>query len=144
MVFRDLMEPASTTHLEHCKPYCSTCYYKGPCRRYVSGREKPVKYGSICACTGRTAHETYYRRRLLSNATTKRNICRLCSTLDAAAALAVRERREKAEMRHLARQQWRCAICTCALRKGGSRWWGCSLCERECLSDFHPIWVKHK
>jgi hypothetical protein len=135
----DLMEPASTTHLEHCKPYCSTCYYKGPCRMYVSGREKPGKYDSICACIGRS-----HSRWGVLYITTKRSICRLCSTLDAAVALAVRESREKREMEHLARQQWRCAICTRALRQGGPRWWGCSLCEKECLSEFHPIWVKSK
>lgn len=142
--FMNLMESASTTHIDHCKPYCSTCYYKGPCRRYVSGREKPDQYKTMCACVGRTSNVPYYQTGLLSDALTKRSVCRHCSSLDAKAALAVRESREKAEIKHLARQQWRCAICTRALRQGGPRWWGCSLCQKECLSDFHPIWVKSK
>lgn len=140
----DLLDPASTTHLDHCEPYCSTCYYKGLSRRWVSGREKTGKYDMRCACVGRLPNNIPIWGQFLSTTPVKRSICRLCSSLDPVAALAVRESREKAEIMTLARQQWRCVICTRALRQGGPRWWGCSLCRRECVSKFHPIWAQSK
>jgi hypothetical protein len=142
MCTRNLPEASSTTHLDHCEPYCSTCYYKGPCRRWLSSRPKEAYYTRPCACARQPAHANPAFDYGMSNQS--RSICRPCSKLSPEAALAHRESREKEEMRHLARQRWRCVVCTRVLRQGGPRWWGCALCGNDCISQFHPIWAQSR
>jgi hypothetical protein len=140
-----LREPATRTHIENCEPYCSACYYKVLCRRYVYGPPKQsgsYRYGTpkTCACRASRTDKAFGS----SNVHQERQVCKFCFSLDHDEALGVREAREMAEIKHLVMQQLRCVACTRGLKNGGLRWWGCSLCVRECVSDFHPMWDKKR
>jgi len=134
----NIPEPNSSTHIYHCEPYCSQCYYRDLCRRYIAGAPGPEKLYSWekpkkCVC--RTGSVT---------TAVARSVCKFCSRMDQHAAVRVREERDKAEVKHLVQQQLRCKGCTKGLNKGRLRWWGCSLCMRECVSDVHPMWDEKK
>lgn len=138
-----LLVPATQTHVDHCQPYCSKCYYRDLCERYISGTSRikiPSSYGGWqrnCPCRTtptESALGTKYQR----------SLCKFCASLDHGAAVRVREAREEAELRHLAKQQLRCVHCDRGLGREGLRWWGCSLCKKECTSGFHPMWDRKK
>lgn len=150
-----LRNPASETHLENCRPYCPTYYFRGPCSRWFFGLFRRHQPGRACICHRPPTNSsrcqpakksrdatmptttTIRKAKILGNKT-QRKICGLCFALGDMAALTFRESREKDEIEHLAQQQLRCVICTREVRHNDLKWWGCRLCQKECLSSFHP------
>src|SRR4051812_29673650 len=89
-----IAEPGTKPHIESCQPYCSGCYYKVLCRRYVSGPyiEKPWGYYTRtkkCPCRATLADKAIIK--------TPRPLCKFCAALDHDQAVEVREARERAE-----------------------------------------------
>ncbi|OCL05466.1 hypothetical protein AOQ84DRAFT_355945 [Glonium stellatum] len=137
-ITRPIRETHTLYHLNHCKLYCSSCYFQHVCRLSTTAQSSMKCHCSPTALGPWAAIWRTPRRRI----TLQHHyppVCRLCNMRDDATLTALREARSRAEMRDLTRQP-DCARCELVLPVKGPRWWVCTRCSKECGSHMHPPW----
>ncbi|KAB8228655.1 uncharacterized protein BDW43DRAFT_290570 [Aspergillus alliaceus] len=106
-------------HLETCKLYCSTCFY----------RDYNLKASSSCWLNATKEGGT----------STYRKVCRDCAAMTDAEICRIVELQDQVEMYKFSKYSLFCAECKNQLPPSGPRWWVCS-CGRECRHHVHPPW----
>ena len=140
--------PPSQYHLQHCRPICTSCFYKTVCRHRRAGIVYPLP-GSTSTCTRCKCldpkHGLFTRLRKES-----KHVCKACHRYPEAA-----ERKHEAPLKAQLYESGEGLFdgeCTdCGLkfdrrrwffgRMGrGIRWWRCGYCGGECRAEVHRRW----
>lgn len=144
-----LKQTALCFHLDLCRPYCSTCYFKT-----VQDKVRILRLGPpMCCCAPPTNTPNWFQRYWKPKDFYKkwtwkyvpRSVCRQCNLLDADEILEKRKMRSKLELKdregRRRKDMDKCRGCQVRLR-GGPRWWVCEKCKKECRSSVHAAWGK--
>lgn len=143
---RDCEETTASVHLRRCRAQCSKCYLMEFCSKWKYYCNCRTSQTNPSAANSYSSYRPYYSTtstcRSEQEATIQlHRVCRSCMIMNKSELMAMSEKREKEEIRHLARQPLRCSVCEDFLESKGPRWWICSYCKLECRSNVHPPWA---
>lgn len=120
-------DPDTSSHLRFCLLRCSKCFYTDPCHSRRRG-----SFWSPPACQGHRNSSWRIANRLL---------CQTCFPRPLSEIVGTRQARERRKMDRQGEAETRCGVCRIQIAAKGPRWWVCQLCESECTSCYHSLWV---
>jgi hypothetical protein len=145
-------------HLDHCVPYCTSCYHTHIVRDSRVQRGK-TDGTPVCRCAPKRKfaqrrqalwsifnRHAYYTQSL-DQSWNHRQICRHCSQLDSTELASRKAQGALTTLRKGLKsdgKSWkRCAVVGCGRELGrGPRYWVCTRysCHKECKSSVHQAW----